>query len=81
MSKTAITKIEVNDLNELDCYNLRISGSTYDLVELLLELDDDEQGYLLEALEQARALQKLTDDHIKTTLELLQDELLPEKEE
>ena len=57
MSNPAIVRIQVNDESTRDSYNLILSRRKYDLINLLRELDREEHLFLLDALEQARALQ------------------------
>ena len=81
-TKTArILRLSVNDPNEKDCFNLLISGSKFNLVELLFELEEDEHQYLLEALDQARALQREGKDPTEELLGSLIADLSPEEKQ
>ena len=49
-----IVRKQVNDPQEPDSYDLHLGRRSYNLIELLTQLDKSEQLYLLDALSQAR---------------------------
>jgi len=80
MINPSIVKVSVNDKDAKDSYNISISGSTFDLVDLLFKLEDEEHQYLLEALDQARSLQRESGDPTEDLLASLLAEMTPEEE-
>ena len=58
--KPTIIRLQVNDPNTQDSYNLILHNQRFNLIDLLSELDREEQFYLLDALEQARERQRTT---------------------
>ena len=52
MSTPALTKIQVNDPNEPDRFNLVIFRRSIDLHLLIEQLDEEERGYIQQVLDQ-----------------------------
>ena len=81
MDKPSIVCIEVNDPDTPNSYKLRISGRQFDLVDVLLELEDEEHQYLLEARDIARDLQKQSVDPIEALFEGIRIDLQGDDDE